>query len=469
MRAWERSATISVGDIPDHKNEPSMLSKQFRTKVGAPVHEIRIQGYQNTHPDDVRKVLEKAPEEIEAAIGKLTSELTDLESAQLRIAEEGERRTAIVTIVEKPLPTHFYFDGTPQVGFNRVTGWELGAGFDSGFREQKFTKATFSRGVPPEFRWDELSKLFGRVSYGFGNKQLYYRGGGTVAWGKPDSWYLGLTAQFHRQTSVIARDLFPIYDETGAIILRVLGVPDHQNYYLRKGVEVVLQWQPIWRRHSLKLILLAESDDSLRKNTDWHFFNWRSTSKVRENPWITPGHMRSAMFRYDFNTRNSDFGWHNTFFIEHSNPTFGSDFGWTRLQTHLRYAFPVGKHQIRLRSVVASATAPLPIQRQFVMGGIGTLNGYPLYAFAGDAGSLFNMEFLYNLYNFGQQNLSVSLILDGGRVWDVSESEPSFDPKGSIGIGLQLANDVDLFRINVAKAFDPEQDIRFNFMFFYSF
>ena len=179
--------------------------------------------------------------------------------------------------------------------------------------------------------------------------------------------------------------------------------------------------------------------------------------------------MRSTMLKYDYSTRNNYLGWHNTFFVEHSNPTFGSDFDWTRFQTHIRYAYPLRNHQIRVRGVVGSATAPLPIQRQFVMGGIGTLNGYPLYEFAGDAGYLLNMEFLYNLPVFGLQNFSIALLLDGGQVWDLSESQRGLDPKGSVGVGLQYATDIDFLRFNVAKAFDSEQDIQFNFMIFYSF
>ena len=179
--------------------------------------------------------------------------------------------------------------------------------------------------------------------------------------------------------------------------------------------------------------------------------------------------MRSAMFRYDFDTRNNYLGSHHTFFVEHSNPAFGSDFNWTRFQAHLRYAYPLGDHQIRARAVVGSATAPLPIQRQFVMGGIGTLNGYPLYAFAGDAGLLFNIDFLYHLLNFGNHSFSAALTLDEGQVWNLSENPRGFDPKGSVGIGLQYETDVDVFRFNVAKAFDAEQGVRYNFMFFYSF
>ncbi len=469
VRIWERSATISVGDIPDYKNESFMLAKRFQTKDGKPIHEIRIRGHQSAHPYDVRKVLEKGTEEIEEAIRKLPNEISDIEEVHLQIEEKGDRRTAIVTIVEKPLPSRFYLDPAPQIGFNRVTGWELGAGIDSGFRKGNPSRKPSSISTPAEFRGGELSKFFGRAGYGFGNKQFYYRVGGRAVWGESESWHLGLTTQFHRTTSIIASDLFPFYDHTETIFLRILGVPDHQNYYLREGIEVALQWRPVRQRHSFKLLLLAESHDSLQKSTDWHFFNWRSRSDVRGNPLITHGRMRSIVFKYDFSTRRRYLGWHNTFFVEHSTPIFGSDFQWTRFQTHIRYAYPLGKNQIRVRAVVGSATAPLATQRQFVMGGIGTLNGYPLYAFAGDTGYLLNTEFLYSVFSFGRNNLSIALLLDGGQVWDLSESQRRFDPKGSVGLGLQFATDIDFFRFNVAKAFDAEQDLQFNLMFFYSF
>ena len=144
-------------------------------------------------------------------------------------------------MVEKPLPSRFYLDSSPQIGFSRVTGWELGARIDSGFRKQKPSDTSYSPGTPSEFRGDELSKFFGRVGYGFGDEQLYYRVGGRAAWGEPDSWHLGLTTQFHRTTSIIAPDLFPVYDDRGMFVLRILGAPDHQNYYLREGIEVALQ------------------------------------------------------------------------------------------------------------------------------------------------------------------------------------------------------------------------------------
>ncbi len=478
VHTWERLAIIGVGNIPDRKNDPSMLAKQFRTREGEPIHEIRILGHRDTHLADVRKALEKGPEEIEKAIGALPSAISGLEAARFRIEEEGARRTAIVTIVETPLPSHFYFDSAPWAGFNRVTGWELGARVNSGYRKGERPNTSYNISVPSVFRGDDLSKFFGRIGYGFGNKQFYYRVGGKAAWGEPDSWHLGLTTQFHRTTSVIAPELFPFYDDTGMTILRVLGVPDHQNYYFREGIEVALQWRPIRRRHSFKLSLLAESHDSLQKSTDWHFFNWRSKRDMRENPVVTPGRMRSTMFRYDYSTRHDFLGWHNTFFVEHGNSAIGSDFDFTRYQLHLRYAHPLGRHQIRTRAVGSFSTAPLPIQRQFIIGGPGLLNGYPLYAFAGDRGFLFNIEYFFhlpalmvwnNVFDFSDVPLFLVLFLDSGQAWNVSDESYVFDPKSNAGIGLQFGKTDLILRFNVSQAFEADQGIRFNTAWFYSF
>ncbi len=473
----ERMIKISAGRMLD-ETQPTMLTKSFQTQDGDPIHEIVIRGNQYTEANTVRVALEKGPTEIEAVVGTLPDAVSTVEKVGLLIEEVDSQRTAIITVVEKPPASQFYVDGTPQLGFNRVTGWELGAHLESGFRAQREQNSAFRFHFSSESEREDNSKLFGQIGYGFSDKQPYYRFGGRAVWEEPYSWSLGLTAQYQRATSTITPDLFSHYNDTGTTILRIFGVPDHQDYYLRQGAKVELEWKAVFPmrplqflrlNHSFKLILLAESHESLEKNTDWHIFNWGSRSEARGNPIITPGQMRSAMFRYDFDTRNNYLGSHHTFFVEHSNPVFGSDFDWTRFQAHLRYAYPIGDHQIRARAVVGSATAPLPIQRQFVMGGIGTLNGYPLYAFAGDAGLLFNVEFLYHLFSFGNQSLSAALILDEGQVWNVSESQRRLDPKGSVGIGLQFETDVDIFRFNVAKALEAEQGVQYNFMFFYSF
>ena len=485
VRAWERSATIIVGNVPDHKNEPSMLSKQFRTEAGEPVHEILIEGHQSTHPDTVRKALEKGPEEIEKAIAALPSTIPDLERTRLRVEEKASRRTAILTVTEKPKPARFDFEtGGPVITFNRVTGWGLGLRAESVFRAGKVGATPLGRSWPrlQKARTTALghswpsdpngSRFFGNIGYGFGNKQVYYRVGGDAVTRKHDLWNFGLTAQFQRTTDAINPDFFYDQDAPGETFYRVVGGPDYRNYYLRTGVEVAVRWEPMIPNHLFKLSLLGETHESLRKSTDWHLFNWRSKSKARENPEITDGRLRSVTFRYDFNTRNDYLGWYNTFFAEHSSTTMGSEFDFTRYQVHLRYAHPFGRHRMRARAVGSFSTAPLPIQRQFTIGGPGLLNGYPLYAFTGDQGFLFNIEYFYRLPGlsefFGEDPFFV-IFVDAGQAWNVSDEKYIFEPKSNAGMGWQLGETDAILRFNVSKAFEVDQGIRFDTVWFYSF
>ena len=473
----ERSVTIHAGEQSDD-TQPTMLTKSFRTREGNPIHEIVVNGNRYTEANTVREALESGSEEIEEAVKTLAFTVATYEKIELVIEEKESQRTAIITAVEKPPAARFYTDGGPQVGFNRVTGWELGARFESGFRRQQKSSMSFGINSSPESSGDDNSKLFGQIGYGFSNKQPYYQVGASVVRSEPDSWHLGLTTQFHRATGTIAPELFSHYNDSGADFLRVFGMQDYPNYYLREGIEVALQWKPIRPTLSFKLAVLDEAHDSLQKSTDWHFFNWRSRSKARENPVITPGHMRSLMFQYDLNTRTNHLGWHSTFSVEYSNAAFGSDFDFTRYQLHLRYARLFGEHQMRTRAIGSFSTASLPIQRQFVIGGPGLLNGYPLYAFAGDHGYLFNVEYFLNLpqlftwrnmqFNF-DYDLFLVFFLDAGQTWNVADETYTLVPKSDAGIGFQLGETDSFLRFNVAKAFESEQGVQFNFVWFYSF
>lgn len=317
----ERTIKITAGKMLD-ETQPTTLTKLFQTQDGNPIHEIVIQGNRYTEANTVRVALEKGPTEIEAVVDTLPDAVSTVEKIEFLIEEVDSQRTAIITVVEKPPTSQFYVDGTPQLGFNRVMGWELGARLESGFSAQREQNSAFRFRFSSESDREDNSKLFGRIGYGFSDKQPYYRVGGRAVWEKPYSWHLGLTAQFQRGTSIIAPDLFSHYDDTATLLLRIFGVPDHQDYYLRQGAKVELEWKAVFPmrplqflrlNHSFKLILLAESHESLEKNTNWHMFNWGSKSEARGNPIITPGQMRSAMFRYEFDTRNNYLGSHHTF------------------------------------------------------------------------------------------------------------------------------------------------------------
>ena len=459
----------------------------------APIHEIRIRGNQHISEERILQTLNNGSESIEQALKTLFKVMPYFKEVHLKVNEEDFRRVATITVAEKRLSSNAYLGLRPPLflGFNRVTNWEFGTGFQVGI----------PTAVGPLWMWNvrdtlstHTSNLFGRISYALGNPHLHYRFGGRANWGKPYIWNLGLTAQLHRQTSVVAPELFPNDNNGMSIFQRILGYPDHQNYYLRQGVEVGVQWSPIMPIHSFKLGMVAESHDSLQKSTDWKSLKWVVKDlAARENPSITSGKMRSVTFQYDFNTRTDLLGWHNTILVEHSNTAVGSDFDWTRVQLHFRYAFPLENNRIRTRLLFGFADTSLPQQRKFVIGGLGGLRGYPLYvpendteknastkpwygysqyAFMGDRGFLLNVEFHYRLANLSNWNIFKNtflvFFLDEGQVWNVSDKTFSFDPKADVGIGLQF-HEAGLFRINIAKTLDSWQGFQTSFAWYHSF
>ena len=440
-----------------------------------PIHEIHIRGNQKVPEVRIRQTLDNASQDIDKALKTLFKVMPHFEEVRLQVDEADAKYIATITVDEKPLSTNAYIGFNPLLtsGFNRVTGSEIGTNVEIGKRKE----------VGPLWLWNiedpvrnPTSKLFGKVSYAFGNPHIHYRLGGIANWGKPYTWNLGLTAQMHRLTDAIAPELFPNYNDWLSQTYRIFGGDDYPNYYLRKGFEIALRWEPVMPTHSFKLAMVAESHESLQKSTDWSVANWKSRRKVRENPLINPGSMRSITFRYDFDTRAHSLGWYNTFFIEHSSSSFGSDFDFTRYQLHLRYAYPLGQHRIRTRLLLGFSNKHLPMQRQFAISGPGGLRGYPLfapadaaereaipnwyrhsrYAFGGDRGFLFNIEYHYSLAEITKWSIFKSAyviaFLDEGQVWNASDAEYTFDPSGNIGIGLQFGKGDVIWRINVARA-----------------
>ena len=492
----------SVSDkLVSQKPDTQTPAVGTRFRAGdAPIHEIRIRGHRKVPEAQIQQTLGNGSDDIEQALKTLFKAMPYFEEVNLQVEEENSRYIATITVDEKPLSTNAYLGLNPplRLGFNRVTGWEIGTGFELGKRKN----------LGPLWAWrirnseaNYTPKFFGKVSYAFGNPRLHYRMGSSVDWGKPYIWNLGLTAQIHRLTEVVAPELFPNYNNPLPVFQRIIGTPDLQNYYLRQGAEIALQWAPVLPTHFFRVAAVAESHTSLQRSTDWFVANWGSNLRVRENPPITPGQIRSITFRYDLNNVTNSIGWHNTLFIEHSDAAVGSDFDFTRLQLHFRYAFRIKNNRIRTRFLFGFSDSTLPIQRQFVIGGMAGLRGYPWsreknesegwityksghtsspYAFTGDRGFLLNVEYHYRLSNLFSwrifKNAFAIIFFDEGQVWNVSGPAYAFNPKGNIGVGLQFGEDNSVvvinvpgmhsgrddsvFRINIAKAFEAGTGIQ---------
>ena len=479
----KRIATIIVtarpdtGDLPtspmavtNEITQEQVLPTRFRTAEGEPIHEVYIRGNRKITEAEIRTVLDDAPEDIEKAIDTLKETLPYFSRATLQIERSNTKRVATITVTEKVLSSDYYLHVTPLVQFNRVTGLLPAARLEVGKRRQMGPLWLWY--IPSTVR-ARLTKLSGDIGYGFGNRDLNYRVGGDMIWGEPDISTLGTSAQVYRATDVIAPDRLPYYANLSTAWANLWGAPQVHNYYLNKGIEMSLRWEPVGPTHSLKFMARAESHESLQKTTDWHIGNWSSELKARENPPITPGQLRSVTLRYDLNTRkNSNMGWHNTLLIEHSNPVINSDFDFTQFQLQLRYAASRGNNLIRTRLMLGAATGTLPIQRQFMLGGAGTLNGYPPYTFTGNHGALLNIEYLYrlsNLYHWGfLKETFVVLFFDQGQVWNMSDKPYRFDPKTNVGIGWQSGEDYP-FRLYVSKSLESGTEAEVISTWYYNF
>ena len=487
-------------EIPELKSLPALeIDKRslssptgFRIADGSPIYEIQIKGNQKIDRAEILETLRAGDEDINKAVEALRKKTdSKLEKVESSVKEENGRHTAVITVKERTSSrSSGSFTANPMIRFNRVSGWKLG--FTS---KIDLARARLSNGMP-------TSNIFTYAGYGFGNKITDYEIGidtlpfaTYTRFNNPetdaDKWYhgFGINARIHRTTDITPDNVIPYrvgnsLNDPFGLLYNIFGAEDLHNYYLRRGFEIAFRWQELPRMeyippmHLITLTLLAENHESLEKSTDWYLFNWRSTSKARENPVITPGRMRSVMFEYDLNPRRNNFGWHNTFFVEHSNTALSSDFDFTRYQLHLRYAHLLGKHRVRTRAVGSFSTASLPIQRQFTIGGPGVLNGYPLYAFSGDRGYLFNIEYFYSLpelffwrnrqFDF-DFNLFLVFFLDAGQTWNLTDDTRTLMPKSDAGIGFQFGEDDSFLRFNVAQAFESEQGLQFNILWFYSF
>ena len=376
------------------------------------------------------------------------------------------------------------------IGLNRVDGFRIGGGFQTGkqwyldplffpgpgskiWRNQNGTVARTdvnADDADTPYQTATSPFLFGMAGYAFASRSLHYQVGGGITSGENLNLTYGL--QIHRLTSVRDNDLLL---STSERYFRALWGTDFQDYYLKEGAVMSLQWHPRNVTHALGLSLLWEEHQSLENKMHFHLRNWSADPALtgRRNALIDDGSMHSISLKYDFDNRgntdlNYDFEnrgrtgeWYNTFLVEHANSAIGSDFDFTRFLVHFRNYYPIGNGRIDTRLKVAVATDPLPFQRQFVIGGIGTLRGYSLYEFVGDHGFLFNVEYVHSLGG----NLFIVPFADIGQVWDRLEDVKDIQhvkdiqPKINLGVGFQSGP----FRLNLARSIEEGRGYQVDF------
>lgn len=422
------------------------LATQYLDRDGKPIHEVRIEGNRYISTRQIRNALEQGPDDLDNSV-RLMKSLLPVQSARWQIHKEYGKRVATIRIIERDWGKP---DFGMDLGFNRVDGWRLGPSL-------KWAKQ-------PDIWTPGVLEVFGDVTYGFSNRIWNYALGVKTGESILEELNLSTTVQIRRLTTVRDRTILPSDGEQFTAAFFYGG--DSREYYLRDGSEIAFRWQPELSPHTVTLRVLDEEHRSLSKSTDWSFGRlFRKGEPKSDNRAITPGHLRSAVLTYDFNKtrKHQDYliGHHHAIEIEHSESSIGSDFDFTRIRGDFRNYRRISDNIIAARIAVGVSTRPLPIQRQFLIGGVGTLRGYDLYEFVGDQMALFNLEY-YHKIGFGN-TMFLLAFADVGHAWNNLEDFDSKDMKRNLGIGLTIRGAGSFFVLTAAQSLDMEEGQGFRF------
>ena len=377
---------------------------------------------------------------------------------QWQLKPDGEKNVLEIEVEERSFVNWELF---PIVDFNRVHGVVLGGSGDV------LTK-DYGGGL-----------LFGGFSYGLSSAIWHYQLGAEKRWF--DRHTVSLGGGIHKLTDT--NDDLSLSPSEEFLAAVVLG-DAFTDYYLREGYQAWVRGR-LTPSISITLGFTDEKHEILFTSADWSLFN-RNIPK-KSNLRINEGHLRSFSVSYDFDSRDhrSNFrrhfqvypapnsrttrGWQGNFALEYAGKRLQTDFDFTLYRFKLaRYNRLSNNHFLDFRLVGGFSDAPLPRQRLFYLGGIGTLRGYGFKEFVGDNMLLFNMEYRLRLAQGNSIAAAAMAFLDTGYTWYNGERPILNRFHTSIGVGLSLdwmmfpdAIQMDTVRIEIARALRKARNVNF--------
>ena len=333
-----------------------------------------------------------------------------------------------------------------MLSYNRVEGLFLGAG------------------VPKEFRdyYGMASRLtfYGFYGYGLSNDESRYRAGLTRMFlgrngleigvesfdltESEDQWVIpkdenSLAAFFFHQ------DFYDFYRNTGSSIY---GIKEF-------GSSIIVEGGYRQEEHA-----------NMSVEKEWSLF--RQGRQFRDNPLVDEGIFNNTYLSLNFGNPRWSKGTSLNIEAEWNSSLFEDD-----VPNYERYIATFSRNQqlsrndaINFRIRYGTSNGAIPIQKQFDLGGIGTLRGYKYKQFEnGEKMALFNFEYttrgdvisgLEFIPVFNEFNLT--FFADAGVVWNGAEDLPKTSEfNRSVGIGI--SSEDDGFRIDFAKPLDgPESE-----------
>jgi hypothetical protein len=375
------------------------------------------------------------------------------------LVDRGGRRVLVVQLDDRRARFRFEF-GTDQREdwYSPVDGFAPAAGFDLTI----FDRARFHHTYIRSF----LGYKFARESSGY-----------SVGFERPivGSWNgprLSVGAEVHELTGT--DDAWRLTNLEQSVVALTFA-NTFRDYHDRQGYQV----HGAFRFNPAQEIVAAWQDDDhepLENVEDYSFF--RDDEPYRPNQLAASGNLRALVLSYVLDTRGLEeetlkqtferhlftslFGTRGTtdpgvrveWISELAPEGFGGDFDFTRHVLNARgYFRPGGPHGFRLRGIVGSSSGELPPQRQFALGGIGSVHGYSFKEAAGEGMVLFNAE--YRLGSQGPNGARLLAFFDAGRVWSpIVSASPDVGSDDDWLNGIGGGFEIGLFRVEFGWRLD---------------
>jgi hypothetical protein len=214
---------------------------------------------------------------------------------------------------------------------------------------------------------------------------------------------------------------------------------DYRDYYEAEGGQLFLR-QPIGITNEIEAQYLQSTHRPVSNSTRTSLTRWNED--FRGNPQAEAGDLRA--FRLSFSRDSREHGdrapgtaqWHRIEW-ERANGGLGGDFDYSRLLADLRHYVKVSPGQSLAVRLLWGTTMSgrLPLQKEFALGGVGTLRAREYKEFVGDQAFLSNIEYRFDisrgLYSMAFVDLGATAYGEGQL------SHQRFALDGGLGFGTR--------------------------------
>jgi hypothetical protein len=387
---------------------------------------------------NVRRVRESLAPLLDESRGAL-----HLEPADIELANRDGRRVLVVPI--------------------EARGGAVGFGISSEGREDFFSPVD---GFAPalsiditRFDSERFRHTFvgGYVSYKFGREEPGYSAGFEQQILARPALYIG--ASVHDLT---ASDDFWRLSTAEQSVVSLFFKNTFRDYYRRRGTQVHAALRP-HAEHEIVAAMRWDRHERLDNETDFSVF--RDDHPYRPNAPIESGKVRALVLGYSWDSRGqldsrpadafsrhllddlyrsvrrAEFGARVDWTTEIAGHGLGGDREYERHILNARAQIPLTPRQsLAGRAIAGFSGGRLPVEREFAIGGIGSVHGYSFKEARGGRMTLFNAE--YRLDLLGGWNrpsggvLRGLLFFDAGRIYDPAPGSRT-DWLHGVGVGLQ--------------------------------